>query len=159
MKTQFETTTDLQSLPLPPGIPILGNLLQLEATRLHLILEDWARKYGDFYRLKVAARTALVVSDWQAVSEILRARPETFRRFSSIETVFGDMGISGVLSFSPNDKYIVYSTNMSEIRVRNLQSGDEKIYVTPEYYQYFGDFVWSLDSSKRVIFVATPKGF
>lgn len=98
MKTQFETTTDLQSLPLPPGIPILGNLLQLEATRLHLILEDWSRKYGDFYRLKVAARTALVVSDWQAVSEILRARPETFRRFSSIETVFGDMGISGVLS-------------------------------------------------------------
>ena len=98
MKTQFETTTDLRSLPLPPGIPILGNLLQLEATRLHLILEDWSRRYGDFYRLKVAARTALVVSDWQAVSEILRARPETFRRFSSIETVFGDMGISGVLS-------------------------------------------------------------
>lgn len=98
MKTEFEPATDLQSLPLPPGIPVLGNLLQLEATRLHLILEDWSRKYGDFYRLKV-------VSDWQAVSEILRARPETFRRFSSIETVFGDMGIADVLSAEDEQWY------------------------------------------------------
>ena len=83
----------------------------------------------------------------------------TLARVNLQNGTWKDTGISGVLSFSPNDKYIVYSTNMSEIRVRNLQSGDEKIYITPEYYQYFGDFVWSLDSSKRVIFVATPKGF
>jgi WD40 repeat protein len=69
-----------------------------------------------------------------------------------------DTGISGVLSFSPNDKYIVYSTNTSEIRIRNLQSGEENVYVTPEYYQYFGEFVWSPDS-KKVIYVATPEGF
>jgi WD40 repeat protein len=69
-----------------------------------------------------------------------------------------DTGVSGVLSFSPNDKFIVYSTNVSEIRVRDLQSGEEKIYVTPEYYQYFGMFVWSANS-KHVIFVAVPEDF
>ena len=69
-----------------------------------------------------------------------------------------DTGISGVLSFSPNDKYIVYSTNTSEIRIRNLQSGEENVYLTPEYYQYFGEFVWSPDS-KHVIFVAVPEDF
>ena len=69
-----------------------------------------------------------------------------------------DTGISGVLSFSPNDKYIIYSTNTSEIRIRQLQSGQEKIYITPEYYQYFGEFVWSPDG-KNVIFVAAPNDF
>lgn len=69
-----------------------------------------------------------------------------------------DTGISGVLSFSPNDGYIVYSTNRSEIRIRHLQSGEEKIHITPEYYQYFGKFVWAPDS-KNVMFVATPEDF
>ena len=69
-----------------------------------------------------------------------------------------DTGISGVLSFSPNDGYIVYSTNRSEIRIRHLQSGEEKIHITPEYYQYFGRFMWSPDR-KKLIFVATPDAF
>lgn len=67
-----------------------------------------------------------------------------------------DTGISGVLSFSPNEKYIVYSTNKSEIRIKNLQSGEEKVYFTPEYYLYFGNFVWSPDS-KKIVFVATSE--
>lgn len=66
-----------------------------------------------------------------------------------------DIGVSGVLSFSPNDKYIVYSTNESEIRIRNLQSGEERSYFSSDYYLYFGDFVWSADSSK-VVFVSVP---
>ena len=90
---------DLHELPLPRGgIPLLGNLLQLSPTRLHLILEAWAREQGNLYQLRLASHTALVVSDWQAIAVILKARPDTFRRFSSIESVFTDMGISGVLS-------------------------------------------------------------
>ena len=65
-------------------------------------------------------------------------------------------GISGVLSFSLDDKYIVYSTNVSEIRVRNIQSGEEKIYFSPKNYLYFGEFVWSPDGG-RIIFVSTSE--
>lgn len=67
-----------------------------------------------------------------------------------------DTGISGVISFSPNEKYIIYSTNKSELRLRNLRSGEESIYFTPEHYLYFGNFVWSPDN-KKVVFVATPE--
>lgn len=67
-----------------------------------------------------------------------------------------DTGIQGVISFSPNEKYIAYSTNDSEIRIRDLQSGEEKAYFTSDYYLYFGNFVWSPDS-KRIIFAATPE--
>jgi Tol biopolymer transport system component len=67
-----------------------------------------------------------------------------------------DTGISGVISFSPNDKYIVFSPDESQVRLRNLQSGEEHQYFSSDYYQYFGDFVWSPDGSK-VVFVSVPE--
>jgi WD40 repeat protein len=67
-----------------------------------------------------------------------------------------DTGISGVISFSPNDKYIAYSPNDSEIRIRDLQSGEESTYFAADYYLYFGNFVWSPDNQK-IIFTATPE--
>lgn len=67
-----------------------------------------------------------------------------------------DTGISGVISFSPNEKYIVYSSNDSEIQIRDLQSGEESTYFATDYYLYFGKFVWSPDNEK-IIFVATPE--
>ena len=67
-----------------------------------------------------------------------------------------DTGVSGVISFSPNEKYIAYSSNASEIRIRNLQSGEESTYFATDYYLYFGNFVWSPDN-KKIIFTATPE--
>lgn len=67
-----------------------------------------------------------------------------------------DTGISGVISFSPNDRYVAYSTNHSEIRVRDLLNGKEKIYFSADEYLYFGHFVWSSES-KKVVFVASPE--
>jgi len=67
-----------------------------------------------------------------------------------------DIGISGVISFSPNEKYIVYSANQSEIRIRDLQGGEENTYFATDYYLYFGKFVWSPDN-KKIIFTATPE--
>ena len=93
-----ETFVELQTLPSPPGLPLLGNLLQIDPSRVHLILEEWAERYGSFYHLKMAHQTALVVSEPQVIAEVLRARPDTFRRFSSVESVFADMGMTGLLS-------------------------------------------------------------
>lgn len=62
----------------------------------------------------------------------------------------------GCTVFYSNDQYILYSTNKSEVRVRNLESGEENSYTSSDYYQYFGDFVWSPDS-KKVIFVSVPE--
>ncbi|MBI5934153.1 MAG: PD40 domain-containing protein [Chloroflexi bacterium] len=67
-----------------------------------------------------------------------------------------DTGISGVFSFSPTDQYIAYSTNESEIRILDLQSHEESIFNTEDYYQFFSKFVWSPDG-RRIIFAATPE--
>lgn len=98
MESNTEIITELQNLPRPPGLPLIGNLLQIDPSRIHLILESWAARYGNFYQLKIAQQTALVVSEPRVIAEVLRARPDTFRRFSSVESVFADMGMTGLLS-------------------------------------------------------------
>jgi hypothetical protein len=43
--------------PRPPGLPMIGNIPQFAAaakkSEIHLQLEDWAREYGDIFRVKL----------------------------------------------------------------------------------------------------------
>ena len=83
----------VQDLPGPRGWPVLGNLPQIEAARFHLQLGDWAREYGRFYQLRMANRRVLVCADHEAVSAVLRDRPEGFRRTDRLEAVGTEMGL------------------------------------------------------------------
>lgn len=88
----------IEDLPGPPGIPLLGNALQVNPDQLHLVLEGWAREYGPTFAYRMGPRRILVVSDATLIEPILRARPETFRRSSVLEPVFAEMGLAGVFS-------------------------------------------------------------
>jgi len=83
----------LEDLPSPKGWPLLGNLPQIEAARFHLQLGAWAREYGRFYQLRMANRRVLVCADHEAVSAVLRDRPEGFRRTDRLEAVGTEMGL------------------------------------------------------------------
>ncbi len=91
-------TRTLQDLPGPRGLPFLGNIHQLALTKLHLILERWAAQYGPVYLFKMGSARAVVLSDPKWCGQVLRARPETFTRDSSIAPVLSEMGIDGVFS-------------------------------------------------------------
>lgn len=67
-----------------------------------------------------------------------------------------DTGISGSFEISPNDKYIIFSSNRSQVRVRNWATGQEQIYILPEDFLYFGNYVWSPDG-RKVVFIGTPE--
>ena len=94
-QTEFATakTRRVQDLPGPKGWPVLGNLLQLEAERLHLQLGEWARTHGRYYRLQLANRQVLVCADHEAVAGVLRDRPEGFRRTDRLEAIGTEMGL------------------------------------------------------------------
>jgi len=88
-------------LPGPPRLPVLGNLLQIETTRMHQQLERWSDQYGAIYRLRLGRRRAIVVADHDAVSTILRDRPDGFRRTTRLEAVWTEMGLlNGVFGAS-----------------------------------------------------------
>jgi len=88
----------LSHLPGPKGLPILGNLLQIDLHRLHSILEEWSAVYGDIYQFKLANKTVVAISEPTLIQSILRDRPQTYRRVSSIERVGGELGSNGVFA-------------------------------------------------------------
>jgi cytochrome P450/nitrite reductase/ring-hydroxylating ferredoxin subunit len=82
----------------PTGWPLVGNLFQLDLPRLHEVLEGWAIEYGPLYRYRMGPQYVVVVTNPDLTDQILRARPETYRRLGNVEPVFREMGVSGVFS-------------------------------------------------------------
>ena len=90
------TPRPLKSLRGPRPLPLLGNALAIRPETVHLTLEDWARRYGPFYRCTLGPGPTLVVSNPEAIRKALVDRPATFRRVRGIETTMGAMGVLGV---------------------------------------------------------------
>ncbi|MBC7732602.1 MAG: cytochrome P450 [Bacteriovorax sp.] len=85
---------EIDDLPGPRALPFVGSLFQIERRRMHQVIEAWAREYGPFFRLKLANRTLLVVSDHEALGAALRDRPDGFRRSRLLECIGLEMGVT-----------------------------------------------------------------
>ncbi|MGO4391698.1 cytochrome P450 [Variovorax sp. M-6] len=92
----METTAlrRIDDLPGPRGAPLLGNLLQIDAPRMHQQLEQWCHEFGPFFKLRMGRRRLLVVGDHEAVAATLRDRPEGFKRSDRQGAVAREMGLS-----------------------------------------------------------------
>jgi len=88
----------IDRLKQPPGLPWLGNALQLDPPRIHLSLEKWAQDYGKFFTVRVLGRRLLVVTDYALAQQILKDRPDGFRRLRTIEPVANDLRMNGLFS-------------------------------------------------------------
>ena len=88
----------LADFPGPRGLPIVGNLLQLEMNQLHAYLEAWAARYGAIYTMHMGPHPVIVISDPKLSEQALRDRPEGYRRASNVEPVFHELGVDGVFS-------------------------------------------------------------
>ncbi|MEH6639379.1 MAG: cytochrome P450 [Porticoccaceae bacterium] len=78
---------DMESLPGPRPLPLLGNMLSIDRRAFHRTLEAWAQQYGAVYRCWMGRKSMVVVSDAGIANAILKARPDTFRRTSQLEVV------------------------------------------------------------------------
>ncbi|MEJ8824688.1 cytochrome P450 [Variovorax humicola] len=94
----------IADLPGPRGLPLLGNLLQLDPPRMHQQLEQWCREFGPFFKVKLGRRYLLIVGDHQAVATMLRDRPDGFKRTTRLEQVGREMGLKpGVFGANDDD--------------------------------------------------------
>jgi len=92
-------------LPGPRTIPVFGNLLQIESTRLHLQLEQWCEEFGPIFKLQLGQRRVVVVGDHELIATALRDRPDGFRRTSKLEEVWTEMGMLGGLFGANGDTW------------------------------------------------------
>ncbi len=99
METPAPTATPalrhFDDLPGPRGVPFFGNLLQIDATRMHLQLEQWCETFGPVFRLRLGRRQVVVVGDHALIATALRDRPDGFRRTTRFEQVWTEMGLVG----------------------------------------------------------------
>jgi cytochrome P450 len=83
----------LRDLPGPRPWPLVGNLLQVSLHRMHQNLADWADEHGPFFRVQLGGFKILVVTDAELIGQLLKDRPDTFRRPSRMQAIMREMGI------------------------------------------------------------------
>ncbi|GLJ25821.1 hypothetical protein SUGI_0494470 [Cryptomeria japonica] len=66
--------------PVVPGLPLLGNLLQLREKKPHYTFTQWARKYGPIYSIRTGANPLVVLNSSQVAKEAM------VTKYSSIST-------------------------------------------------------------------------
>jgi cytochrome P450 len=88
----------IEDLPGPRGLPVLGNMLQLDTASMHLTAEKWSREYGDYFRFRIGPRRLVVLANPEAIATVLRDRPDGFNRTARLSSIAREMGFEGVFS-------------------------------------------------------------
>ena len=84
---------EIDDLPRPRGLPVLGNMLQIDKPQIHAQIETWVRRYGNFFTFRLGPQRLLVVADHRAIGAVLRDRPEGFRRTPRLARISAEIGL------------------------------------------------------------------
>ncbi|MES2935572.1 MAG: cytochrome P450 [Pseudomonadota bacterium] len=91
-QAEHKPLRQIADLPGPRPLPLVGNMLQITLRRMHQDAERWARQYGKFFRIFLGPTQVLVVADYEAVGQLMRDRPDGFRRPSITAEIALEMG-------------------------------------------------------------------
>ena len=112
----------LKDLPGPKGLPLVGNLHQLNMTKLHLTLERWAAQYGPAYLLRMGQTLTMVITEPKWADQVLRARPEIFSRMAGLDQIAIEMRMNGVFSAEGADWRPQRRLTVDALAQRNFRS-------------------------------------
>jgi len=97
MPTSIKPIT-IKELPTPKEHFLLGHLPQFNASSKHLVLERWVEECGDLFKINFIGKEFIVSANPELNTDILKLRPEKFRRFSKINEILEEMGIVGTFN-------------------------------------------------------------
>jgi cytochrome P450 len=87
--------TAIADLPGPRALPGVGNAHRIRPGRLHVIIEQWGRRYGPIFRFSMGSRPVVGFTEPDTINAILRERPDGYRRWREVEAVATEIGIVG----------------------------------------------------------------
>nr|AUZ98413.1 ent-kaurene oxidase [Trachyspermum ammi] len=96
--------SNLPPLPEVPGLPLIGNLLQLKEKKPHKTFTKWAVTYGPIYSIKTGSSTLVVLNSNDVVKEAM------VTRFPAIST----RKLSKALKILTADKSMVATSDYDE---------------------------------------------
>ncbi|KAI3504812.1 hypothetical protein L1887_26536 [Cichorium endivia] len=94
----------LPPVPEVPGVPVLGNLLQLKEKKPYMTFTKWAEMYGPIYSIRTGATSMVVVSSSDIAKEVL------VTKFPSIST----RKLSNALKVLTADKTMVAMSDYND---------------------------------------------
>jgi cytochrome P450 len=87
---------EVEELPSPPGLPLVGNALQFDRPRMHQQVERWVHEYGPYFSFRIGRRRIVVVADHAAMGTLMRDRPDGFRRTKRLAEITAEIGSAAV---------------------------------------------------------------
>ncbi|PSS17231.1 Ent-kaurene oxidase [Actinidia chinensis var. chinensis] len=101
---QRKRGSNLPPLPEVPGLPVIGNLLQLKEKKPHMTFTKWAKSYGPIYSIRTGSNTVIVLNNNEVAKEAM------VTRFSSIST----RKLSKALKILTYDKCMVATSDYDD---------------------------------------------
>ena len=93
----------VSAMPGPRGLPVLGNLHEIDVESFHRKLERRGDVYGPIYRFRIGPRAIVVTGDADTIKRMHRERPDMFRRTRRLAEAAAEMGFNGVFSAEGDD--------------------------------------------------------
>ncbi|XP_073316717.1 ent-kaurene oxidase-like [Primulina huaijiensis] len=90
--------------PQVPGLPVIGNLLQLKEKKPHKTFTKWAKKHGPIYSIKTGSNNMIVLNSTDVVKEAM------VTKYTSIST----RKLSNALKILTSDKSIIAMSDYNE---------------------------------------------
>src|SRR6185436_19587503 len=95
--------TAIAELPGPRALPGIGNAHQLRPDRMHVMIEQWGRRYGPVFRFDIGTRRVVGFTESAAIGVMLRDRPDGFRRWREVNDVVSELDLTGVFTAEGED--------------------------------------------------------
>jgi cytochrome P450 len=112
---------EIDDLPSPRGLPLIGNLHQLPPATHHLTLERWAAELGTPYAFHFATTPVTVWNDIELSHAVMRERPHRYRRYAPIENILKEFGCNGLFSvegaaWEPQRRLVMQALSIPHIK-------------------------------------------
>ncbi len=88
----------IEDLPGPKPKFLVGNITEFEMSKIHNYVSNIADTYGQMAVIKLGPKPFVIVSNPDTIRTILKNRPDTFRRTAILESVFSEIGLTGLFS-------------------------------------------------------------
>jgi len=111
----------IKDLPSPKGKPIIGHLAQFAANNKHTVLEDWVNEVGNLFKISLLGKSFIVSADPEINHQILKARPDQFRRFAKIDEIMTESGITGLFNVEGEQWRIHRKLTAEALNTKNVE--------------------------------------